>query len=267
MRKEAGKRGLSFRLTKPESSEPMTTARLVEAIGKAADLRYALILEPRSVPEVCEAIRGFQATGLGLLLLDEKLSCSGPAGSAHQILFGGFRTGGEAIVQAAVDEAAIQAYPADGPIAVMRNRTQDAYSSQRQKSLAEALERRKRRFDQIEFEGSESEAYLHLMDYLKTRRKQVIVLADDHHGLLAAYRVHAELARQGRPTFILAGYALLDVRVGFPGHAACVGFANQDLNVYSRKAVEIVLDLSRGKSVPLQFECELSFVRTPSAGK
>jgi ABC-type sugar transport system substrate-binding protein len=264
VRKEAGKRMLSFRLTKPEPGEPTSAAWMARAIRKAAELRYAVILEPLDAPEVCEALRMFQTTGLGILLLDDPHSCPGPSVSTHRIRFTGFSDCGEAIVRTALEEATVQELPADQSIAIVRNRLTDAYSSQRQDSVTDALKMRKRLFDIVEFEGSQSEAHLRLIDYLKTHPKRPIVLALDHPGLLGAYKAHAELSTQKRPAFVLAGYALSDVRTGFPGHTACVGFAYQDLDVYSRKAAEIVVSLSNGKSVPLMFESELPFIRTRS---
>ena len=268
VRKEAGKRKLTFRLTKPELGEPMSAARVAQAIRKAADLRYAVILEPLDAAEVCDALQSFQSTGLGMLLLDQPLSCPGQAISTHTVQFTGFFDRGEAIVRAALEETVGEVSPGNGPITVLRNRSIDAYTNQRRKSLTDALEKRKLPFDIVEFEGSESEAHLRLMAHLKTHNKRpIIVLAEDHRGLLGGFRAHEELTKERQPAFILAGYALMDIRTGFPGHIACVGFAYQDLDDYSRKAAEIVINISNGKTVPLTYESELPFVRTRSAVK
>jgi ABC-type sugar transport system substrate-binding protein len=261
LRKEAGKRKLSFRVSTPEPGE----AKMALAIKKGAENGYGLIVEPRGDAEFCEAVRSFRQSGLGLVLLDDPISCSDGPWQDYRIRFVGFKEQGSAIVQATIDDAAASGFPTDGTVALLQNQTTDVYSGQRTSSLIEALRGRKRPFDAVPFDGSRSDAHTQLMAYLNSHPKTSIVLADDHTGLLGGFKAHGELIEKGLRAFVLGGYALSDVRKGFPGHVACVGFAYQDLDQYCRKAADLVWGASTGKTMPGAVDVPLIFVRTQAA--
>jgi ABC-type sugar transport system substrate-binding protein len=261
LRSDAGRRKLVFRLEAPKSGDAMTSDQMVQAIRKAAERKCAIVVEPIDSPAVCEALRDAQKRGSVVLSFDSSMECLRDPPPVHSIEFTGFSERAKELVTIAVAEAETRHFAADRPIVVLENLATYSYGKARLESLEGALRASKLPFDTVRFEGDHNQAQAAMKTYLETHPKPRIVLAHDHEALAAGFELLQAAQRKNASEFVVAGYAMYDVREGFSLVDDVVACIVQDVDAFSRTVVRTIHELADGKKVRDRTELNLELVR------
>jgi ABC-type sugar transport system substrate-binding protein len=261
LRRDAGIKKLAFRSVKPEKPEPMSPAALAQAI-RAATARGAgaVIVEPIDAPEVRQALGEAEAKGVGIVLLDVAIPSSSPGKSYPRLTFKGFAEGGKKLVEAAIEEAKLLGFPADGTIVVVRNPQKDAYSDQRFDSLISALKSTGRKFEvvSVKAENNQSE---NVSAFLNTHPDTIALLYDEDYSLAAAHDARRKWVDAGHREIVVAGYTACDNRLDIMVKGKSAALVDRNVEGYTRKALKLALDQIEGKPVPELLEVEMPFTR------
>ena len=240
----------------------MSAAEMAQAIRKAADrMTGCLIVEPLDDPEVRKALIEAGSKGLPIVLLDTPLPSSPPAKPYPCVTFTGFAEAGKAIVEILKEDAALLKLPASGTALVVENRQKDVYSRQRLESLTGALKSAGMAYEVLTFDGEAKEAADLVSKHLESHPGVTMILGEDDFGLGGVHQVRSERKKQGKPEVVAGGYAACDERANPLVKQGTEVLADCSMAGFSRKALQVALDLMDGKPAPERVEIEMPLVR------
>jgi ABC-type sugar transport system substrate-binding protein len=258
LRRDSGTKKCAFRSVKPETNEPMSPARLAQAIRSLVEHGAgALIVEAIDGPEVQASLREAESAGTAIVLLDSPLPSSSPGKTRPYVTMKGFAEAGKEIVETAIEEASSYHLPADGTILVVQSSQQDNHSKERLESITSALKASGRPYEILAFSGDQPAGMNLILAYVTSHPRVTIILADEDYGLSAGYQVRRKLAEETNRHVIVGGYGANDTRLDILVKNAVSVLADRNVEGYSRKALQLALDQMDGKPVPERLEVDM----------
>ena len=243
----------------------MSAASLAQAIRAAiARGAGALIVEPIDAPEVRQALGEAEAKGLAIVILDVAIPSSSPGKSYPRLTFKGFTEGGRKLVEAAIEEAKLLGFPADGTILVVRNTHKDAYSDRRFDSLTGALKAAGKKFEVVSSRPRTTSRRI-VSSFLGSHPDTIAILYDEDYGLAAAHDARRKWIEAGHREIVVAGYTACDMRLDILVKGKSAALVDRNVEGYTRKALQLALDQIDGKPVPEVLEVEMPFLRNRRA--
>ncbi len=235
---------------------------MVQAIRKAADrMTGCLIVEPLDDTEVRKALFEAGSKGLPLVLLDTPLPSFPPAKPYPCVTFTGFAGAGKAIVKILKDDAAQLKLPSGGMALVVENRQKSVHSRPRVESLTGALKAAGLAYEVVTFDGEAKEAAEVVTKHLDSHPAVTMIIGEDDFSMEGIHRVRSERKKQGKPEVVAGGYAACDERANPAVRQGSEVLADCSMLGYSRKALQVALDLMDGKPAPERVEIEMPLVR------
>jgi ABC-type sugar transport system substrate-binding protein len=220
----------------------------------------AIVVEPVDSPKVVQALSAARDKRVKVVLLDGTVTTPSDGKPFPRVTFGSFKKAGRDIVQGARKEAARLKLDPKSPALLLIRAERDAHSSDRVESLKNALKDAEIPLDgTLEFGADIDEAKNQLKAMLSKHRVGY-VLADEDHGMDIAYEVLAEQHKEGKPTYLTAGYISYDSGLNHFAVNNCAALVDRNLLGLSRKAIETAIALTKGKSVPETIEVPLPFI-------
>lgn len=263
LRRDCGIRKCGFHETKPEGESPMTPTELAGAIRKAADrMTGCLIVEPIDDTEVRKALNDASSRGLPLILLDTPLPSFPPLKPYPCVAFSGFEKTGQEIVAILKEDAAKLKLTGAGKALVLDSEEKDANSRKRLDSLTNALKAAGVTYDVLAFDGDAKAAENALSKYLESHSNVTMILGVDDISMGGVHRVRAERKKQQKPEIVAGGYAACDDRSNPFLKEGTEVLADSSMQGYTRKALQVAIDLMDGKPAPERVEVEMPLSRS-----
>jgi ABC-type sugar transport system substrate-binding protein len=260
LRRDCGIKKCAFHVTNPEGRSPMSASDMAKAIRKAADrMTGCLIVEPLDDPQVREALDEARTKGLPIILLDTPVPSSGKPFTT--VAFTGFAEASKAIVQSLKEEAARLRLPASGTALMLENRDNDVYSRQRMESLKGALNAAGIAYEVLAFQGDAKVVGDLVLKHLDAHPGVTMILGGDDFAMGGIQQARTERKSQEKPRVVAGGYAAFDEQDSPLVRAGTEFLADCSISVFSRKALQLALDLMDGKSAPERVDVEIPLIR------
>jgi ABC-type sugar transport system substrate-binding protein len=261
LRRDSGVKKCAFRSIKPEKSEPMSPAQIAQVIRSAANRGAgAIVVEPIDAPEVRQALHEAESKGVAIVSLDRSIPSSSPGKPYPLLTFKSFTEPGKKLIDAAIEEARMLGFPADGTILLIRNSLKDEYSDRRYNSLVGALKGAGRKFEELTIQPDDTSKAA-VEAFLRAHPNTIIMLYDEDYGLTAAHDARRKWVESGHREVVLAGYTACDIRLDLLVKGRSAAIADRNVEGYAREALRLALDQIEGKAVPDVLEVEVPFAR------